>query len=554
MSQMSQVSETSNTDSASAGKAPVQDLKVAEREQKLVVRSKALVILVLLVAVAAVSSSIYLLLSKEEEDDFEAQVKNSTFVAIILTGGKLVLTKTLRASQFQNYANQIIAVSQSNAISSFETIESFAVSISSYASDTNKVWPFVTVPDFAARADRIATQVHASRFAFAPIVESQQLGAWYNYSDGNRAETFRDDVEYLGLNKTISSAEALYARTAPRLFALNFSNLSNPRPDWNIGAGPWAPFWQGYPIPAQPITNYDLISGENTGPSYYVTAATLAPTLNFVINPDATNEEEFNYVSESVLVQPIFEKVINKYDEDIENKKMVGFVWVVINWIFYFTNLLPDSANGVILVLKSSCNDTITYQINGLGAEQLGDPVDGNGDVHDPYYDDLKISAPFFSFEYDRDKIPEGTCVPELTLHIYPSAELEDEFLTNEPVYYAIAVVLIFFSTTIVFIIYDCMVRRHQTKVMARVYRQDRIVSDMFPTAIRKRMYGEGDGEGKNNRGGDKDLFDPDDLGNDQAGEIIAELYPGVSLVFADICKFCEYNESKSLTPSEMIA
>ena len=519
----------------------VNHISVAEKEQKWVNRSKVLVILVLLVAVAATASSIFLILRNEEEQDFQAQ--------------------------FQNYANQIIAVSQSNALSSFEMIESFSVSITSYASDTEQTWPYVTIPDFAARVDRVVAQSHASRFAFSPLVQPWQYGEWTNYSYGHKIDTFRDDVEYLGLNKTLSSAEMLDARTSPVIFALNFTDPYNIQSDYvNIGQGPWAPFWQGHPIPPYPqnqITNYDLIGGERTGPTYHVAAATKAPVLNFIIGPDASITDRWVYVAESVLIQPIYEQVVNKDEdaEDMEDKNMVGFVWVVMNWIYYFQNLLPDNANGITLVLKSSCGDAISYQINGLEAVQVGTPVDDEsansdgdgGDVHDPAYDSMEVTAPFFRFEYDRSKIPEGICVPELSLHVYPSAELEAEFLTSNPAYYALGVCLIFAFTTIVFVIYDYTVRRRQSKVMARVYRQERIVGDMFPDIIRQRLYRDDSDNAadrkvnskkehhNSNRSSisNKELFeqrDTQDIDNDAGGEI-AELYPNVSLVFADICK-----------------
>lgn len=88
---------------------------------------------------------------------------------------------------------------------------------------------------------------------------------------------------------------------------------------------------------------------------------------------------------------------------------------------------------------------------------------------------------------------------------------------------------------------------------MARVYRQERIVGDMFPDIIRQRLYRDDSDNAadrkvnskkehhNSNRSSisNKELFeqrDTQDIDNDAGGEI-AELYPNVSLVFADICK-----------------
>eukprot|EP00980_Cylindrotheca_fusiformis_P026522 scaffold16341_cov73-Cylindrotheca_fusiformis.AAC.1 len=54
---------------------------------------------------------------------------------------------------------------------------------------------------------------------------------------------------------------------------------------------------------------------------------------------------------------------------------------------------------------------------------------------------------------------------------------------------YTVVVVAIFFFTSIVFVLYDNFVGRRQRKFMARIKRQDQIVSNVFPAAIRDRLY-----------------------------------------------------------------
>jgi len=69
--------------------------------------------------------------------------------------------------------------------------------------------------------------------------------------------------------------------------------------------------------------------------------------------------------------------------------------------------------------------------------------------------------------------------------------------------------------------------------------KQDRIVTNVFPTAIRDRLYGtKNDGELK----GGHDLFDPLDYDGD-ANNIretpLADLFPDTTVVFADIAGEC---------------
>ena len=70
-------------------------------------------------------------------------------------------------------------------------------------------------------------------------------------------------------------------------------------------------------------------------------------------------------------------------------------------------------------------------------------------DTHDPKYDEYEISKEFFSLKGNNSDIPDEVCVDDLTLHLYPSDELKDDFTTNRPLYYTITVIGIFFFTAL---------------------------------------------------------------------------------------------------------
>jgi hypothetical protein len=66
--------------------------------------------------------------------------------------------------------------------------------------------------------------------------------------------------------------------------------------------------------------------------------------------------------------------------------------------------------------MRKSCReDGVTYQINGPEAVNLGE-----GDLPDPKYDHLGVSALFVLFGYDKTKIPaDRGCAPEFSLPLY---------------------------------------------------------------------------------------------------------------------------------------
>ena len=77
---------------------------------------------------------------------------------------------------------------------------------------------------------------------------------------------------------------------------------------------------------------------------------------------------------------------------------------------------------------------------------------------------------------------------------------------------------------------------------MDRIIRQDKIVSNLFPAAIRDRMYA-GNGAEKNPEGLelDDDLDSPDIFG----AAPMADLYPDVTVIFADISGFTAWSSAR---------
>ncbi len=70
--------------------------------------------------------------------------------------------------------------------------------------------------------------------------------------------------------------------------------------------------------------------------------------------------------------------------------------------------------------------------------------------------------------------------------HVQPS--LVAYFSTGEPLYFTLAVCLIFVFTGFMFLLYDRLVERRQDVVMKQASRTTAIVSSLFPESITKRL------------------------------------------------------------------
>jgi hypothetical protein len=220
-------------------------------------------------------------------------------------------------------------------------------------------------------------------------------------------------------------------------------------------------------------------------------------------------------------------------------------------WGNYFKNLLPEGTNGLVLVMESKCGFDVTYQINGLDVEFLG-----FDDLHDPEYDHLEIAEDYFHLDSDENMVlllPDDVCLDELTLHLYPPNTLREAHETNDAMLYTCAVIVIFAFTSLVFLIYDYTVRRRQAKVMERVMRQDRIVSNLFPAKFRDKLYGvttksDGDSASVTSRNTsvklhiDVEGFEIEDVLENAP---LADLYLDTTVLFADISGFTAWSSAR---------
>ena len=246
------------------------------------------------------------------------------------------------------------------------------------------MWPNVTVPDWSARAERLAKGAGANRVVLMPIVEDSERQEWEEYSMANVAPYYENSIQNEGLE---DSVEFYLNRTSPKIF--HFENGNYSEPTIETEPGPWLVAWQNYPLDKDLITtNHNMLYPERVANAFYTTAATLEPTISFLVLFDK---------AESQIIQPIFQDVGN----GVSNKRLVGATGIVIDWESYFEGVLEDGANGITVVMKTSCDDFggVTYLVEGSEATYIGE-----GDQHDPNYDSMEISAPFVSIEYDESK------------------------------------------------------------------------------------------------------------------------------------------------------
>jgi hypothetical protein len=164
---------------------------------------------------------------------------------------------------------------------------------------------------------------------------------------------------------------------------------------------------------------------------------------------------------DTIVVAPVFEN----FDA---NASIVGHYFAVVPWKVFFEDELVTGTDPVVAVVSSSCGHTFTFEIKGHEANFLGE-----GDVHSSSYDEMGMTSIFADFAHS------SSC--EYTITVFPTSTYEDSYITQKPMIYMVAVFVIFFFTSMSFLVFDCLVQRRQQKLVTTARKQGAIVSSLFP-------------------------------------------------------------------------
>jgi class 3 adenylate cyclase len=487
---------------------------LARQENKAVRLLRVLVFVVLSSTAAVVAMGVHRYISHDQHSNFE--------------------------TDFEAHAAKLLESFHDSVERKLEAVDALAVTITSHAIQSGSSWPNVTLPDFAVRVANTRILADAVVVNFYPLVTDDTRAGWEAYYNANR---FRYTIEFeqdqrqqvlqdARFNETSdntgdgSSKEGGATRqlqqgasaTGPiefdmlgfpiskSIFNLQDDGFTTPAPE---NSGPYLPVWQVSPVvPMQSLLNFNALSHPAGKGAYEELIRSEQPVLGMA---DNLNQEHFGntgiyfklllsmsqyrgamnrFLGEpiSALGYPVFDSL------DPTTRHLTGAIATNIYWRVNFQNVLPPNAKGIICVISNTLNQTFTYRVDGEEPTFLG-----NGDLHDPHYDDMVQSANVFTYlkakksietrSYSSVDLNEEYC--SYSLHIYPSHDMEDQFINNDPLMFTLVVVFVFCFTSVVFILYDCIVARRQRIVMDRALASSAIVASLFPSQVRQQLYDE---------------------------------------------------------------
>lgn len=517
-----------------------QTLLLVQKETRAVRCLRIAVLLLLLAVTAAVASMTYRYTHNQQVDDF--------------------------TDTFSNYAQQIQDTVQANAQHKLEAAGALALQIQAYAVAESKTWPYVTLPFFEEHIDATKSLTDAYGVLFFPIVSKENRAEWEAYSVTERGwinESYAAQREIYGEDKSgldnydetsfdsdewfvhLWTEDYIFPGRQPN-FTWGFSNkISTSVHDDPEERRPvvdtkeqdyFFPQWQAAPMTAyyQSTVNWNYGRWDD----FYNQTEIINRTHTAAFGYAWTDQSTPGYVS--TLLYPIYDQF---YDKPEKKKEVVAFLSLDIFWDVFLDGILPPNVFGIQVVIENTCDQSFTFDLKGNAAVFLGE-----GDLHNTEYDDMGVS---YLFGHDLMIGENGTVISETyhgtpldgtmcayTFNIYPTQEMEDEFVTNGPIVFTVVAVSIFVFTAATFIAYDCIVENRQKKVMKAIKRSEAVVSSLFPAAFKSRLYKEQEElEDRKKKDSEVDEFmgivNPKKTDGLEEPSPIAELYPATTILFA---------------------
>ena len=412
----------------------------------------------------------------------------------------------------------MVAAAKLTATNVFATIESMSTTITSHTMATNATWPFVTIPNFVARGSQLLELSGSFWLALSPLVTLDQRVEWEQYSVAHQG--------WLSENLDGSQGAPVGPPIMPFIWR---GDMGEPpvREDDEVAQPYFGPFWQVAP-PVPFVVNQNIFAVDDFQQVYDSMLRVDGTVLAFASNlakPVGNNTMEwpFSYISSPVR------RTLE------QGSDAVAIFSAVLPWHSYFYSAVPDGTGGMYVVVKNSCQQAFTYLVYDSGPVYIGPE-----DKHDTRYSHLEIRLDFDILD-GYDEI--DSC--RYTLHAYPSHEFHETFMTFEPIQYTLFVVAVFLVTSLTFIIYDCFVRRKDIKVMSSAENTNAIVSSLFPAQVRERLLEDAEKRMQNHqalgKGNLTDLLEGEKA-KLLASKPIADLFPNVTVMFADIAGFTAWS------------
>ena len=454
-----------------------QDKILAQEETRAVSRLRSVVIAVLVVSTTAVAMGVHFYLKNAEENHFR--------------------------DTFTTDADKVVNNIAEGFTRMMAATDALTVNIVSHARDTNQTFPFVVLPDFGVQATKARKLAPTLYYSVSYKVSNENRAAYEDFTvthDAWVSETLRTqalDDTFFGVTPTIDSFDIKkrirgYAGDMPE------NSPKGYLPSWQIS--PLVPGWAPYNWDYFTLLDHSGLDAVLDGKKSILTKSYHLPDPNSPEEVAENIESVYWYAtfvgqeqdpSEPVaeMLYPILSNAGEFVRVDEDSSTTVGLISMAFYWASTLRDVLLPGKVGLIVVFDNPCNPSFTYRIDGPNATYIG-----RGDLHDHDYDymEMKVNMVnttiFKNFEELYTGVPLNKEFCPTTIRIYPSATMQDVFMTNNPIVFTIIAAIVFLSTSGVFLVYDVLLERRQRTVMKTAAQSKNLVSSLFPKNVHDRL------------------------------------------------------------------
>jgi len=418
----------------------------------------------------------------QEENDAVFKIRFTVMVFLIIStiGVACLVYFNTRSTEmtrfeeaFNGYAWKALESLGGNLEASVGAMDSFVVTIVSFANYTNMTWPFVTVPNYGTRASKVRFATKSVVIVEIPTVSLEEKDRWNQYS-------MEHGPLWVDQNIKVQNGDPTFQ--GMRVDNYTATGLWGVPPNATV----IRPMWQSYPtVPLHGNSpfNLDLSSLPTLGlavPYLSDRQAVLGGVSNdpFTVHSYNSTNELVKLVAGSEypstepfseLYYPIFddaeERVLTTANGEKNSTNKGTMVGVIGSWFYWrdmMKEILPTGINGVIAVFKNGCNQTFSYEINGPDVA-----FKGFYDAHDTQFNYLGLDSSLIDLKEYAPGINGYTGLPltdklcPYRVSLFPSKVFESRYVSGEPWIYVAVTVAIFLFTTAVFVLYDYLVERY---------------------------------------------------------------------------------------------
>jgi hypothetical protein len=191
---------------------------------------------------------------------------------------------------------------------------------------------------------------------------------------------------------------------------------------------------------------------------------------------------------------------LHSHDNGIKGD-IVASISLELLWADFFQDILHDYPNQpMTVVVENQCNPDESYQFQVNGTESIfvsklnatNDQLLQQGYFFVQAYTPINSSYAAFAelfFEHGVQPVDPDESGCNYQLHMYATPEFKIFYVNSDPEVYRAVVLLVFICVIMVFVCYDCLVGYRQRRVVTAAERSDAIVSSLFPSKVRDRLY-----------------------------------------------------------------